>query len=194
MPSPRHSTDMHNPDLPSNQPIAASEVWTTVLSTDQTSDNRSQSIEVLGKIASAGCVTGVTVSVVQLAGSNDDEIRRWSAEALESAIVPIPDEVDALAELLYDGHDGEVCYWAATMLGRLGTAVGPRARTAVNALETCLSDSLYLPARERAAWALSQVGPPAASAATTLRRTAEDAPPRLRKLVTKALRIIGEAA
>jgi HEAT repeat protein len=155
---------------------------------------RSRTIELLQKIACSGNVTGVTVAAVHLAGSSDDEIRRWAAEAMEAAIIPVPSEVDELAELLYEGRDGEICYWAATMLGRLGENVGPRTRTAVNALELCLSDSLYLPARERAAWALSQLGPAAASAATTLRRTAEDAPPRLRKLVTKALRVIGEAA
>lgn len=153
-----------------------------------------EAIEVLSQIAAAGNVTGITVAVVRLSGSSNDEVRRWAAESLESSIVPVAEEVDELAELLYDGRDGEVCYWAATMLGRLGGDVGPRARTAVNALETCLSDSLYLPARERAAWALSQIGPSAASAATTLRRTAEDAPPRLKKLVAKALRVIGDAA
>lgn len=151
-------------------------------------------INVLGQIAAAGNVTGITAAVVRLAGSSNDEVRRWAAESLESSIVPVVGEVDELAELLYDGRDGEVCYWAATMLGRLGSDVGSRARTAVNALENCLSDSLFLPARERAAWALSQIGPPAASAATTLRRTAEDAPPRLKKMVVKALRVIGEAA
>lgn len=166
----------------------ASPAWISALSDDL------DAIDVLSQIATAGNVTGITVAVVRLSGSSNDEVRRWAAESLESSIIPAVGEVDELAELLYAGHDGEVCYWAATMLGRLGSDVGPRARAAVNALETCLSDSLYLPARERSAWALSQIGPPAASAATTLRRTAEDAPPRLKKLVTKALRVIGEAA
>ncbi|TWU48604.1 hypothetical protein Poly51_45050 [Rubripirellula tenax] len=159
-----------------------------------TSTSASDQASALQEMAEQTELRGYTAAVVRLAGCRDDEVRRWAAELLEVAIAPVASDVEELADLLAGGEEGEVCYWAATMLGRLGPDVAPKTRVAVDALEICLGDSLYLPARERAAWALSQIGPSAASAAITLRRTAEDAPPRLQRLVAEALEMIGEAA
>ncbi len=164
--------------------------WSTKLDSDSVEDQT----RTLQEIASQSEVFGCTIQAVTLAGSRNDEVRSWAAAALESAIKPLDSEIESLADVLFSGEDGETCYWAATMLGRLGNLSGKHADVAVSALETCLSDSLHLPARERAAWALGEIGPRAASAATTLRRTAEDAPPRLQRLVNKALRVIGDAA
>ena len=72
--------------------------------------------------------------------------------------------------------------------------MGPGAVSAVDALQTCLRESMYLPARERAAWALSQIGPPASSAVPALQEAAKGAPPRLQRLATEALRAIGDIA
>lgn len=147
-------------------------------------------VAALRQIAGQESVTGLTAIVVELAGSSDDEVRMWAAEALETAIKPLPMDIEALIQALDPGDDVDICYWAATMLGRLGT----EASVAAAALEKCLAESMYLPARERAAWALCQLGPSARSATETLRRTAQDAPPRLKRLATEALRILGEAA
>ena len=92
--------------------------------------------------------------------------------------------------LLQSADDGETCYWAATLLGRLGQD----AAVAAGALEGCLRESMYLPARERAAWALSQIGPQAAAAVPTLEEAAAAAPPRLQRLATEALAAIREQA
>lgn len=147
-------------------------------------------VEVLRQISGQESVTGLTVAIVELSGSGNDEVRMWSAEALETAVTPTESEVTALIQMLVSAADGEICYWAATMLGRLG----PEAVAAVEALETCLRTSLYLPARERAAWALSQIGPQAAAAVPALKEAAEAAPPRLQRLASEALRAIGDAA
>lgn len=143
-------------------------------------------IRTLRQIAAAGHVLGLSAAIVRLAGSSDDEVRLWSAEVLESCVVPSPDETPELMALLGETEDSEVCYWAVTMLGRLGRDAEP----AVASLEKCLGESLYLPARERAAWALSQIGAAAAPAMPTLRRTALSGPPRLQRLAIQALEAI----
>ncbi|MDG2220550.1 MAG: HEAT repeat domain-containing protein [Rubripirellula sp.] len=140
-------------------------------------------IAALQKIGSQDSVTGLTVWVVPLAGSPHDEVRIHAAEALESTIRPSVSEQLMLIQLLESNHDSEICYWSATMLGRLGNDAG----AAANALEACVRQSMYLPARERAAWALSQIGPAASVALPTLREAAETAPPRLKQLATAAI-------
>lgn len=147
-------------------------------------------VETLRHISGQESVTGLTVLVVALSGSRDDEVRMWAAEALETAVKPTEPEVTALIRMLESAADGEICYWAATMLGRLG----PDAVAAVDALETCLRNSMYLPARERATWALSQIGPRAAAALPALKEAAQAAPPRLQRLAAEAVRVIGEIA
>jgi HEAT repeat protein len=162
------------------------ENWSEWLKSESAEDQ----VVALRQIAGAETVTGFTVAVVQLSGSRNDEVRMWSAEAMETTVQPNVGEVSALGELLENAVDGEICYWAATMLGRLGCqSVG-----AVSALEGCVGESMYLPAREQATWALSQIGPRASSAIPTLREAAEDAPPRLQRMASDALRAIGEAA
>ena len=103
---------------------------------------------------------------------------------------PDPAEATELSELLSACGDGEVCYWAATMLGRLGK----QSVAAVDALEACVRESMYLPARERATWALSQIGPQAAAAVPTLEEAAAAAPPRLQRLASEALEAIRDQA
>lgn len=160
--------------------------WRNMLATDSAETQ----VEALRQISGQESATGLTVAIVALSGSPDDDVRTWSAEALETAVVPTESEVPPLIEMLESASDGEICYWAATMLGRLG----PKAVAAVDALEACLRESMYLPARERATWALSQIGPPAAAAIPALKEAAEAAPPRLKRLATEALRVIGEIA
>jgi hypothetical protein len=143
-------------------------------------------VDALRQISGEEAVTGLTVTVVGLSGSSDDEVRMWSAEALEVAIQPDPSEIRGLIELLERAVDGEISYWAATMLGRLGND----AATASAALETCLRESMYLPARERATWALTEIGPAAAAAIPTLKEAVETAPPRLQRLATEAIHAI----
>tara|TARA_R110002049_G_scaffold2750_2_gene21641 strand:- start:493669 stop:494484 length:816 start_codon:yes stop_codon:yes gene_type:complete len=161
------------------------------------SESFDQQVAALRQIARAGDAQGVTAQAVHLAGSPHDEVRVWAAEALESSVRPAAHEADVLVRQLAESRDGEVCYWSATMLGRIGEAIGgdPQAASAaVSALESCLRDSMYLPARERAAWALRQLGPVSISAVPTLRAVADDAPPRLPRLTKEAIKALDAAA
>lgn len=159
------------------QPV---ERWATAL----TSGHREAQVTALRQISSCDVVTQLTVPIVRLAGSDDDEIRMWAAEAMENAVSPTPPEAPELAQLLIDSSDGEICYWAATMLGRLGG----HATTAVNALEMCLLHGDYLAARERAVWALSQIGPAATVTLPSLARISrENHHPRLQRLALLAI-------
>lgn len=135
--------------------------------------------------------SGLTAAVILLVADKDDATRNWACEALETKIVPMPNEMSGLIELLRDKNDGEIEYWAATMLGRLGTM----ACGAAGVLANCLLDSPYLAARERAAWALSEIGPGARSAMNALRQIGPDDPPRLQRLAATAIQsVVGRAA
>lgn len=160
--------------------------WLELLQSDSGADQ----VAGLRQICEVPSVSGLTVTTVRLAGDRNDEVRLWAAEALQSSIRPHADESPALADLLRTADDGETAYWAATMLGRLGEV----SESAVNALDHCVADSAFLPAREQATWALCQIGPPASTAVDTLQAAAENAPPRLQRLVAKAIRNINEAA
>lgn len=166
----------------SDQPDTRQAAWRKKLD----SDSEDHRIDALRQISTAEEVHGLTASIVTMAGSDDDEIRMWASEALESAVQPDASEQLMLIQLLESTHDSEICYWAATMLGRLGKEAG----AAAAALEVCVRESMYLPARERAAWALSQIGPAAKVATATLKEAAETAPPRLQRLATAALEAI----
>lgn len=130
--------------------------------------------------------------LVRLTGSDGEMVRIGAAEALESGVPVQSDEILSLCELLYDDLPGDVSYWAATLIGRLGLAgeLGDHRANAVASLQKCLTESTYLPARERAAWALGRIGQQAADAMPILRAIAEEAPPRLRRLAVEALESI----
>ena len=135
--------------------------------------------------------TGVTARVILLVADGNEETREWACEALESAIMPMPNEVNDLIQVLRETRDGEVEYWTATMLGRLGVV----ASGATAVLASCLLDSPSLAARERAAWALSEIGPAARSAMNALRQIGPEDPPRLQRLASSAIQsLIGRAA
>lgn len=135
--------------------------------------------------------SGITTAVILLVADQDEETRNWACEALESTVVPLPNEVSGLIELLRDKNDGEIEYWSATMLGRLGTV----AAGATAVLANCLLDSPHLAARERAAWALSEIGPAARSAMNALRQVGPEDPPRLQRLAATAIQsVVGRAA
>lgn len=160
--------------------------WSKSLS----SGEQQSQIETLRQISNEDCVIGLALETVGLAGSPDDEVRVWAAEAMETAIQPEPADMKQLIELMEQSPDGEVCYWATTMLGRLGIG----ASAAAASLEDCLIGSTYLAARERAVWALSQIGPKAAAAIPALKKVAgEMHHPRLARLANQvANRLVDE--
>ena len=141
-------------------------------------------------LAKSDCVSGLAVRLSQLAGSPNDDVRGWAADVLETNLDASDEDVAALSELLITRQDGETCYWAATLLGRLGQ----RAADAVIALRYCLTDVDYLPAKERAAWAIGRIGKQAADAMADLRMVAQTSPPRLARLARQAMESIRSVA
>lgn len=116
-------------------------------------------------------------------GDGNSSVAMLAAEALEMLGVPARSQLPELIQLIESNRDGETAYWTVTLIGRLG----PQAAPATAALTRTLSDSAYLPVRERAAWALARIGTAAASAAAALSSAADSGPPRLSRLATQAL-------
>ena len=144
-------------------------------------------LETLVKLGQHQNVSGVCELVIAFAGSRIDSHRAAAATALERSVQPTSVETPALIAALADVSDGEISYWAATLLGRLGQ----QAMEATGALCVCLQESSFLAARERAAWALLKIGPAASEAISVLKSVSETAPPRLRKLCQNAIGEIG---
>lgn len=138
---------------------------------------------VRGLVSAGRTQAGVTVAVLRLITDPDESTRHWAGTALGQVVWPAPHELDELIALLRQTCDGEVEYWTATMLGRLGVA----AARAAGPLAGVLLDSACLAARERAAWALAEIGPAARSSLNALRQIGEDDPPRLQRLAQMAM-------
>lgn len=156
--------------------------WATALAGG---DEESQ-VSALRQMSSCEAVTGLAPAVVALSGCDNEEVRMWAAEAMETAVQPVPADVKRLIDLMGKSPDGEICYWATTMIGRLGQ---PSAQT-VQALENCLLNSKYVAAKEQAVWALSQVGADAVTAVPTLQSLIHEPTdhPRLTRLATEVVR------
>jgi HEAT repeat protein len=122
------------------------------------------------------------VPLVRACGDQSEDVRQWAAAALEEMGPPDASDVEALATLLSDPR-GDIGYWAATLLGRLGA----QAAHAVPALTAALSGDAEIPVRQRTAWALGQIGPPAQSALDALRQSASGADRRLARLAHQAI-------
>lgn len=135
--------------------------------------------------------TSVASLAIPLVSDPDDQVSAMASDLLESSISPNLNELKDLISLLRSAKDGEMEYWAATCIGRLG----PAAADASASLAQCLLDSSFLAARERAAWALSQIGSGAKQAINALRQIGPEDPPRLQRLAATALQsIVGRAA
>lgn len=129
---------------------------------------------------------GAIVSLVRTVGIPDEEVLEACTAALEEAGPPSADQVTALMSLTTD-CSGDVAYWAVTLLGRARADAAP----AVAALVAVLESDADLPVRERAAWALGEIGPSAKNAVTSLTAAANCDDARLSRLAKKALESIG---
>ncbi|HBV62238.1 MAG TPA: hypothetical protein DEF45_04370 [Rhodopirellula sp.] len=147
-------------------------------------------LQTLAEIDRASEVRGISDLVIRLAGSRDDAVRAAAAQALESSILPSLVELPVLVTLLADRSDGEISYWAATLLGRLGQ----EAVDAAPALCEFLTSSSFLAARERAVSALHSIGAAASDSIPVLHAVSEVAPARLRQLCREAISEIGADA
>ena len=125
-------------------------------------------------------------ALVRTAGDADEQVREWAVAALEELGAPPQQELDALCDLL-QSPQADIGYWSATLLGRLGAA----AASAVPMLADALAKSPAPSVRQRAAWALGRIGPPAAGARAELAAGTQEPDERLARLCREALERIG---
>ncbi|MGE0760694.1 MAG: HEAT repeat domain-containing protein [Pirellulaceae bacterium] len=123
-----------------------------------------------------------TLALVDAVSDADEEVRQWSSDALEKLAAPEVQAVSDLAQRLEHGPP-DVAYWSATLLGRLQGA----SERAVPALARAIEHHGTLAVRERAAWALGQIGPAAQTVRDVLQRAADGNSPRLARLARAAL-------
>ena len=125
-------------------------------------------------------------ALVRAAGDGVEEVREHAVAALEELGPPPPSQLGELTALL--GHDSaDVAYWAATLLGRLGADAAP----ATDTLARLVAKPAGAADRERAAWALGQIGPGAAAAIPVLKTAASNPDSRLARLAAEAIQKIG---
>ncbi len=122
------------------------------------------------------------VPLVRACGDPSESVSEWAVAALEELGQPRSADVEALASLASDGNP-DVAYWAVTLLGRLQQEAAP----AVDALVAVLCEAAETSVRQRAAWALGKIGPPAATALEALRQAATAEDPRLARLAQRAI-------
>ncbi len=122
------------------------------------------------------------VALTRASGDRDAEVRDWAVAALEDLGPPAIGDVPALTALVIN-PDQNIAYWACSLLGRLKhDSAG-----AVRALIETLANHGHLAVRERAAWALGQIGPAAREAKPALQKAEQSGEPRLARLAVAAL-------
>jgi HEAT repeat protein len=137
----------------------------------------------------AGCPdAAAAVSLARACGDADEQVREWAVAALEQMGAPDAADAAALADLLAAAQ-GDVRYWSATLLGRLGE----QAASTVGPLIRAIDGDADMAVRQRAAWAIGQMGRSAASAREVLTRATLGGDARLARLARETLEKIGEA-
>lgn len=130
---------------------------------------------------------GAAVPLVRAAGDRSEEVREWATAALEGLGPPDVADLAALRELLTRPRHPDCAYWATTLIGRLGAGGQPAVPELVSALQNTPQRSV----RQRAAWALGKIGPPAAAARGALEEATRSGDARLARLAERALQEIG---
>lgn len=123
----------------------------------------------------------LALALVRATGDAEESVREGVIAALEDLGPPRAEDAAPLAALL-ENPCAAIGYWAATLLGRLGAGASPQA----TALANTLAKGADMAVRERAAWALGEIGPKAASARAALEEAAKSGG-RLARLAGAAL-------
>jgi len=130
------------------------------------------------------CGAGAAAAAVALVEASGDEepVREWAVAALEDCGPPPREAMDRLAGLVAHRHELPA-YWAVTLLGRLG----PAAAGVAPVLVTALTASPHPAVRQRAAWALGEIGDRQPATVAALERAKGETDPRLARLAAQAL-------
>ncbi len=92
------------------------------------------------------------VALVGAVADNSDEVRQWAAEALENLGPPAAVQLPDLLQYARSENDDQA-YWAATLIGRVGT----RSHSARAALSELAANHRSASVRQRAQWALKSI-------------------------------------
>lgn len=127
--------------------------------------------------------------ILDLLQSTDETEANSASELLENCGAPRPEDVAFLLNQLKSAQSLRV-YWCSTLLGRLGIdGAGLAERSPVQA-ELCKAinnEALELSARERAAWAVGELGHINSDCRAMLTQHVDNAPARLKRLLETAL-------
>jgi HEAT repeat protein len=126
------------------------------------------------------------LALVAACGRGDDELSEWAVAALEQMGAPVLDDLPALCQLLKSKNE-PTAYWAATLIGRLQQ----QAAAAVRPLAECVKQTASDSVRQRAIWALGQIGSAAQEATPVLQQAAAGSGPRTARLAQEAMDRIG---
>lgn len=125
------------------------------------------------------------VALVRASGDREPRVRDWAVATLEELGPPPESEIKPLAALA-NNPDLNIAYWACTLLGRLKEKSAP----ATPQLIESLAKHEDLAVRQRAAWALGQIGPGAKTAAPALEQAMQSGDSRLTRLAQTAITAI----
>ena len=114
--------------------------------------------------------------------ADDEAVREFAVAALEELGPPPTKSLGRLCELAANS-DPLVAYWAITLLGRLGT----QAQSSQDDLVSLLVGASDSSVRQRAAWAMGQIGADSEAAIGQLKRAAESSDARLARLAKASL-------
>ena len=127
--------------------------------------------------------------LLDLLDSKDETELSIASDLFENCGVPKVQDIPFLCEQLKSGRSSRV-YWCSTLLGRFGQTVSDqndRSRMHSNLCNAINDESLDLSARERAAWAMGEIGRFDNDCRAILKNHVDKAPPRLKRLLETAL-------
>jgi len=127
--------------------------------------------------------------MLDLLQSTDEAEAISASELLENCGAPRSEDVAFLLDQLKSAQSPRV-YWCSTLLGRLGADCGGMAERSPIQAELCQAinnESLELSARERAAWAVGELGRVDSDCRAMLTQHVENAPARLKRFLVTAL-------
>lgn len=122
------------------------------------------------------------IPLCRCCSDSDEQVSQWSSAALEELGPPSVDELDSLVELTTS--EESTAYWAVTLIGRLESKGAPAAKHLANLIE---KEKTPVEVRNRAIWAIGQIGVTDAAIKVTLEKAAQSENARTARLAAKAL-------